>query len=153
MTRLELRVPPPAVFLLCATAMWLLSAWMPALTVEFPWRGAVACALLAAGSTVAFAGVAAFRRYRTTVNPMHPESTTALITAGIYGFTRNPMYVGLLLALMGWAAWLASMVALVMLPVFVAYLGRFQIEPEERALATRFGEEFTAYCRRVRRWV
>ena len=102
---------------------------------------------------MALAGAVAFRKYRTTVNPMHPESTTALVTTGIYSFTRNPMYVGLLLVLAAWAAWLSNLLALVILPVFVAYVSRFQIVPEERALAARFGEQFALYCRRVRRWV
>src|SRR5262245_33373777 len=101
MDALELKIPPPAVLLLCAVAMWLLASYAPDQAIAVPWRGALTCVLLAAGGAVALAGAVAFRQHRTTVNPMHPESSTALVTAGIYGFTRNPMYVGLLLVLTG----------------------------------------------------
>ena len=150
---LELRVPPPAVLLICAAAMWLLSIYVPAFPVTVPWRGAITGVLLMSGGAVALAGVIRFRRFGTTVHPMHPESTTALVTTGIYGFTRNPMYGGLLLALTAWAVWLSNLSAFLLLPVFAGYIYRFQIVPEERALYARFGEEFADYCRRVRRWV
>ena len=153
MSGLELRIPPPLVMIVVGAAMWLLSIYAPTLVVAVPWRGAIASVLLAAGGASAIAGAAAFRRFGTTVHPMHPEGTTALVTTGIYRFTRNPMYVGLLLALTAWAAWLSNVLAFLLLPIFVAYISRFQIVPEERALTARFGEEFVDYCRRVRRWV
>lgn len=63
------------------------------------------------------------------------------------------MYLGLLLALTGWSVWLSSAAALVFLPLFVWYINRFQIAPEEKVLASLFGKEFADYKRRVRRWV
>ena len=63
------------------------------------------------------------------------------------------MYVGFLLALIGWAAYLSHALALVLLPVFVAYMNRFQISPEERALSAKFGPEFDTYKQSVRRWL
>ena len=153
MSALELRIPPPVVMLLVGAVMWLLSICVPGLAVVIPIRGAIAGVLLAAGGATALAGVHAFRRFRTTVNPMRPESTISLVTSGIYRYTRNPMYLGLLLVVTAWACWLSNVLVFLLLPVFVAYITRFQILPEERALAARFGEEFAAYCRRVRRWV
>jgi protein-S-isoprenylcysteine O-methyltransferase Ste14 len=63
------------------------------------------------------------------------------------------MYLGFLLLLAAWAVWLTHPLALLTVPVFVGYMNRFQIRPEEAALTARFGEEFIAYTRRVRRWV
>lgn len=138
--------------LLAGGGMWLLAGVVP-------WpgdlRGRLPVALLTAiaGVGVAAAGVLAFRRAQTTVNPMTPEASSALVAAGIYRLTRNPMYLGMALALAAWAIWLGSVAAAAMLPVFVAYLTRYQIIPEERALIALFGEPFQVYARRVRRWI
>jgi protein-S-isoprenylcysteine O-methyltransferase Ste14 len=76
-----------------------------------------------------------------------------MVTSGVYGVSRNPMYVGFLLVLIGWAAFLSHALAFALLPLFVAYMNRFQIEPEERALSAKFGGQFQEYRRSVRRWV
>ena len=98
-------------------------------------------------------GIVSFVRARTTVNPMKPESSSTLIVSGIYGLTRNPMYLGLLLILIGWAVFISNILAFVVLPAFVIYINRFQIDPEERALASRFRDDFVQYASRVRRWL
>lgn len=105
------------------------------------------------GVCVALLGVASFRRARTTVNPLKPEKASALVMSGIYRYTRNPMYLGLLLALLGWAFFLSNALAFLSLPAFILYMNRFQIAPEERVLAARFGQEFAAYLSKVRRWL
>ena len=94
-----------------------------------------------------------FRRGKTTVNPMTPEAASTLVTAGVYRWTRNPMYLGFGVALVGWAVWLANGAAFVPLFLYVLYMNRFQIGPEERALEARFGAAFTDYRKRVRRWL
>lgn len=73
--------------------------------------------------------------------------------AGPYRFTRNPMYLGMVLILLAWCLWLGNAAALLALAAFVGYITRFQIVPEERALAGRFGAAYEDYRRRVRRWV
>jgi len=153
MRALELKVPPPAVTLTFVLLMWLVSWAVPQLGFDFPGRVVVAAALCAAGTMTILLGVAAFRRLKTTLNPMKPESSTALVVSGVYRFTRNPMYLGLLLVLAGWAVFLLNLLAFLLLPAFVFYMNRFQIEPEERALSSRFPAEFVAYERRVRRWL
>lgn len=151
MRALELKVPPPAVALTFALLMWLISWAVPQLGFDFPGHIVVAVAFALAGTIIAVLGVASFRRAKTTINPMKPESSTSLVVSGIYKFTRNPMYLGLLLVLAGWAVFLSNVLAFLLLPAFVLYMNRFQIEPEERALRARFPEEFAAYERRVRR--
>jgi protein-S-isoprenylcysteine O-methyltransferase Ste14 len=149
----ELRVPPVVVTLLAALLMTLL-AW-PATGLHWPTplRFGAAVLLFAVGIATAVAGVREFRRASTTVNPLRPEAVSAMVRSGIYRYTRNPMYLGMLLVLAGWAVWLASVAAWAVLPVFVLYLNRLQIEPEERALASRFGGDFDEYRRAVRRWL
>jgi len=81
-----------------------------------------------------------------------PSKASSLVVTGIYGYTRNPMYLGGLVMLSAWALFLAKLSACFFLPLFVAYLTRFQIIPEERVLRARFGTEFDDYTKRVRRW-
>jgi protein-S-isoprenylcysteine O-methyltransferase Ste14 len=108
---------------------------------------------IAAGVGCLVFGLVEFRRERTTFSPMKPENASALVVSGIFRFTRNPMYLGLLMFLLAWASYLSNGVALLGLPAFVLYMNRFQIAPEERALAALFGADFTAYKARVRRWM
>ena len=150
---LELRVPPPAVALAAAALMWGIALALPSFRVEVPGARWIAGGGLLAGILIAGAGLMAFRQARTTVNPMRPEETTMLVTTGVYAWTRNPMYLGWLPMLAGWAAWLENPGALVVVPLFMLYIARLQIVPEERALGAKFGAAFDAYRRRVRRWL
>jgi protein-S-isoprenylcysteine O-methyltransferase Ste14 len=113
----------------------------------------VAVTLLAGGVAVAIFAVREFRAARTTVNPLQPAAASSMVRSGIYRHTRNPMYLGLLLVLAAWSVWLASPAAVAVLLVVAVYLDRFQIVPEERALAARFAREFDEYRRSVRRWL
>lgn len=149
---LELKVPPLAFVGLSAAMMWIAAVYLP-VAVDLPGRTAIGVAFMIAGAAVSFAGVLAFHRSKTTVNPMKPEATTAMVTSGIYRYSRNPMYLGFLLALIGWAAFLSDLLAFALLPLFVLYMNRFQIAPEERALAAKFPHEFVTYKSSVRRWI
>lgn len=150
---LELKVPPVAVALIAAALIWAVDASGAA--PGFVFRGQnVATALVAVlGVGVTVFGLAAFRRARTTVNPLRPEEASKLVVRGVYRVTRNPMYLGFLLLLLAWAVFLGNLGALLVIAVFVLYMNLFQIAPEERALAARFGAEFEEYRRRVRRWL
>jgi protein-S-isoprenylcysteine O-methyltransferase Ste14 len=153
MAKLELRVPPPIVAALAAAAMWLLAFAWPPVAVGATARVAAAAVVAIAGGAFSAAGVLAFRRARTSASPMKPECASSLVTTGVYSITRNPMYVGLFLVLVAWAVFLASPASLVGPVAFVAYIGRFQIEPEERALSAMFGPVYAKYKSSVRRWL
>ena len=150
---LELKLPPPVVMVLTGLAMWLLAAWLPAFDFEAPAREVLAFALVAVGLASGVAGILAFRRVGTTVHPQRPHTSTTVVHAGIYRFSRNPMYLGLLLVLAGFAVVLANLLAFALLPLFVAWMNRFQIGPEERALSAKFGAAYDGYRARVRRWL
>jgi len=150
---LELKVPPLLVALILGVLMWLVARLTPGLTVAIPSVEIVAGAVLLTGVVIALAGVVAFRRARTTVDPTRPDNASAVVTGGIYALTRNPMYVGFLLALVAWAIWLGNLPAALGLPAFVKYMNRFQILPEERFLGGKFGDPYAAYLLRVRRWI
>lgn len=153
MPRLELKIPPVIVWLAFAGAMFGIARCIPALSFALPGSTAIALALVALGVALTVAGIAAFRRERTTVNPLDPSASSSVVSSGVYRFTRNPMYLGFLLTLAGWAAYLANAGAVLFLPAFVAYMTQFQIKPEERALQAKFGERFARYVSRTRRWL
>jgi len=151
--RLELRIPPTIVAILVGVGMRILTRPGPAVDVPLAWRSALFAAFVLAGVAAAYTGGVAFRHARTTVSPLKPQDASTLVTGGIYRFTRNPMYVGMLLVVVGWATFLWSPLALLGPVVFVAYITRFQIIPEERVLRSKFGEAYSAYQARVRRWL
>ena len=153
MNALELKIPPPAVAALFALAMWGAASVAPSLGFAFQGRTGIAIALGVVGLVVSLSGVLAFRRAKTTVNPMRPEAASSFVTTGIYRVSRNPMYLGMLLVLLGWAAYLSNALALALAALFVVFIDRFQIVPEERILLAKFGAIFTDYAKAVRRWV
>ncbi|POA85907.1 MULTISPECIES: methyltransferase family protein [Pseudomonas] len=153
MQALENRIPPPLVAVLFAVLMGLFARGLPGLDPGLGTRLLLALPLVMAGLLFVLAGGLAFRRAKTTVNPLKPVSASALVTSGIYQYTRNPMYVGFALWLLAWGLYLASPLVLLGVLGFVLYMNRFQIYPEERALGQLFGADFAAYRQRVRRWL
>lgn len=150
---LELKLPPPIVAGLIAGAMWWGASYLPLMSPPPLVRQGLVLLLAMAGVTCDLLGLLAFLRLRTTVNPLQPQKTSALATGGIYRITRNPMYLGLALLLTAWAVHLASPAVLLGPLAFIAYINRFQIKPEEKVLAGMFGEEYSRYAARVRRWL
>lgn len=150
---LELKFPPVLVAGLVALAMWAAATALPDFDAPLPGRTLIAPGMLAAAAAIGASGVIAFRSRRTTVNPVRPHAATSLVTGGIFRWTRNPMYLALALALAALALYLSNLAALGLLPLFVAWMTRLQIVPEERALAARFGPEYRDYASRVRRWL
>jgi len=150
---LDFKIPPVALFLACAAAMWALAAayvgaafLLPGAAVAF-----VICVVLGGG--IGIAGVAAFRRHSTTVDPTAPDKTKSIVTDSIYKYSRNPMYLALVVTLAGWGLFLQNVAALAVLPVFVVYMTQYQIKPEERILLARFGPDYDDYMANVRRWI
>jgi len=153
MNFLNNRIPPPLIALIVAILMWLASHWLPPIPLQRGVTYAVAIALLVVGATFSILGMRSFRRAGTTVNPISIENASSLVTSGIYGITRNPMYVGLTFALCACAFFFNCLWTLAGPVIFIAYTTRFQIIPEERMLSVKFGDAYRDYCRRVRRWL
>jgi len=153
MTWLELRVPPLAVLVACAAVQFGIAKALPAL--HWPARGlrVLAIVLAVVGLAVCGLGVFEFRRSATTVDPTRPANASSIVASGIFRYSRNPMYLGFALLLVAWSAWLQNVAGVAVAAFFVAYLTRFQVLPEERALVERFGSEYAQYRERVRRWL
>ena len=149
---LELKIPPPAVAILIGAAMGFLAPLGPSVALWSTLRMVMSVGIALAGAAIALAGDLEFKRAKTTINPFRPGNATTLVTSGVFRRTRNPMYVGLTLVVLGWAVYLDSMGALLGPVLFVAYIDRFQIVPEERILSEKFGAAYAQYTSRVRRW-
>lgn len=153
MSALDHRIPPPLVGLACGLLAWLLARASPGLGVDWLPRVPVAAALVALGLSLDVWGLVAFRRARTTLNPLSPERTSAVVQGGPYRFTRNPMYLGMTLITIGIGLlannlWIALFALPALLTVHV-----IAVLPEERYLSDKFGERYTAYLSQVRRYL
>lgn len=153
MSRLELLVPPPVVMLVIALGMWAVARVLPMQLLAEEHRLVLGVALGFVGVVASLAGIRAFRHAQTTADPRKPADTTALVTSGIYRYSRNPMYLGVLLVLAGWAVLLGNPVSALGVVVYVLYITRYQIYPEERQLLKIFGAAFLNYKATVRRWI
>ncbi|GEK12497.1 methyltransferase family protein [Aliivibrio fischeri] len=152
-SKLELKVPPPLVMLLLMGTVFLFDRllpfqifYIPTLTVT------LSIMFVVLGAVISLSGVREFKRAQTTVNPLKPENSSFLVDSGIYQYTRNPMYLGFLLILISSVVYTQNPLGIVSALLFVTYMNRFQIEPEERALVKIFGDEFKLYAEQVNRW-
>ena len=152
MKTLELKIPPLPLAAGFGVLMWAIDRWLPMQTDRSWVRTVIALAIFGLAVGIVVTAVIGFRRARTTVDPFHPEAASTIVTTGIYRMTRNPMYLGFLLALIALAVFLGNVSSAVLPLIFVAYMNRFQIGPEERALRAQFGASYEAYLRSVRRW-
>ncbi|MCP2670109.1 isoprenylcysteine carboxylmethyltransferase family protein [Maricaulaceae bacterium EIL42A08] len=150
---MKLIIPPPVQGLITGIAMWGVSQAFPGFGLSFPIQKLLAGALIAVGVGIEITAVTAFFRARTTITPLKPSKTSALVVKGLYRISRNPMYLGLALLLTGWMVWLGNPLNLVLLGGFIGYITAFQIKPEEAALREKFGTAYDEYCAVVRRWI
>ncbi len=146
-------IPPVIQFAVCAGIGW----WLAFLAegLNYFWFAGLlfGTALTVGGLSIILISVAAFFRERTTINPLDPTQAQALVTTGLYRFTRNPMYLGLAVMLCGGAFLLSNFAAFVAPSIFVVAMTILQIKPEETALREKFGTAYDAYCERTRRWI
>lgn len=152
MSGLNLKVPPPVVWIISAFFMWLLDVFFPTMN-EPELRFLIAPILAFIGIAFIVFGVLSFKKAETTIDPTTPEKSSSLVIVGIYKFTRNPMYMGLLFFLCSWSVFLFNLYSAFILIAFVLYLTEFQIKPEEEILTSIFGEEYIRYKNSVRRWI
>lgn len=153
MESLQLKIPPPLVVFVAAALMAGLAYAFPGAEIDIPARALLAVVFAVIGAVCIGSGIAEFRRHETTIDPREPQRSSSLVDTGIFRFTRNPMYLGLLVVLTGWAVYLSNLLPFIVLPMYVLFLGKYQIEPEERFLAAKFGDHYEAYRRKVRRWI
>lgn len=148
---LKTKIPPPIVTILFAIMIFYFSDNFA--YIDLPFKIYISIFFIVLGFIVTFSSARNFKKKDTTVNPMKPNETSKLVTDGFFKITRNPMYLGMLLFLLGLSIYNGLIVGLIFLPLFVGYITFFQIIPEERAMIKIFGEDYKAYMKKVRRWI
>ena len=148
---LNTKIPPPIVAILFAVLIFYFSDSFA--YVDLPFKIYISLFFVLLGFFITFSSARNFKKKETTVNPIKPEEASQLVTDGFFKITRNPMYLGMLLFLLGLSIYNGIIVGLLFLPLFVGYITFFQIIPEERAMIKIFGEDYKAYMKKVRRWI
>ena len=147
------KIPPPIFMLAAGLLMWLASRTQYDMAVSIPFASWLARVCVTSGALVALIAAWQFRKARTTVDPLKPQNASTLVSGGVFHFSRNPMYLGMALILLGIVIKLGSLLSAIVLLLFVGLITQLQIKPEERALVKIFGKTYTEYCSKVRRWI
>ncbi len=146
-------IPPPVYGAATLLLMWLLHKYIPLGCTTASWPLTVGLFVAAGGLLIEVVAVFSCRRSKTTINPMRPDNTTTLITHGIFSLSRNPMYLGMAIILIGAALMLRCLTPLMMPAVFCIVVTIMQIKPEERMLREKFGDSYERYTESVGRWI
>ena len=153
MKALETLIPPPIVTVIIMILMYWVPRSILASSIQSSLLFFAAIATGLAAIMIMLAGIAAFAKDRTTLNPMRIDQASTLVTSGIFKFTRNPMYLGDVIFLFAWCLLLATPWAIFGPFLLMVYLTQFQIKPEERMMQQKFGTAYKAYQSQVRRWI
>lgn len=147
------KIPPPILTLVFALIAIGVDIVLPQFFFAFGGQKIIAIGILVIAISIMLIAFFQFMQRKTTVNPLTPKAATHLVTSGVMGLSRNPMYLGMLLILVAVIIAIGNYIAIFLLPLFVLTMNKLQIEPEEAALRENFGTEFEDYCSNVRRWM
>ena len=150
---LALKVPPPVYAVLIVGLMWLADLYFPIVEMINPSWNRLAFIFVGLGVMLDASAVIQFFLAHTTINPLSPKNTDKLVITGLYRWTRNPMYLGMLSLLLAWSIWLGSLSSIIFLPIFIRLINSQQIMPEEKILEQKFGQQYRYYMSSVRRWI
>lgn len=140
-------------FILAAISIWIISKYTAGFEIKNITKNSIVTLITITGVIFGFSGVISFKKSNTSVDPTKPESADTLVSSGIYRVSRNPMYLSLVFLLIAMVLYLESLWSIIVVCLFVVYMNRFQIIPEERAMIKLFGNEYVDYMQRVRRWI
>jgi protein-S-isoprenylcysteine O-methyltransferase Ste14 len=151
---MHLRIPPPIVALIGILLIFLSKDYILILYLHPYLQNTLSILFLVIGFVIILSATKEFKKSNTTVNPMKPETSTSLVTSGIFKYTRNPMYLGLSSILLASCFYFSSLLGIIVyVPFFILYITVFQIIPEEEVMKSLFNDEYLDYCSKVRRWI
>lgn len=150
---MEQKILPVFQVIIAIVFIYLLAYLFPLLSLTIPYKNIIFVSLVSFSIVIGVLAIYSFKRHKTTVNPTKPEATTMIVNTGIYAYSRNPMYLAMLVFLMAICVFVANWLALFTLPLFAWFITKYQIKPEEQALTLLFKEDFDKYIKEVRRWI
>jgi protein-S-isoprenylcysteine O-methyltransferase Ste14 len=148
---LNTKIPPPIVTATFGLIIYFSKSFSP--VYSFDNSNLISVIFLLFGLGIFSAAVQSFKKHKTTINPLSPDKASSLVNSGIFSYSRNPMYLGMLLILLSVSFKFNISVGLFISFLFKIYITRFQIIPEEEAMVKLFGEEFIVYKNQTRRWI
>ena len=148
---METKIPPPIVTLAFGLSIYFSRGMFLAFEAWYSFY--LGIFLLFLGFFILVSAVRLFRKDKTTVNPLSPDQATKLVTDGIFKYSRNPMYLGMALVLGSIAIFFNLIGGIILVALFCAYITKFQILPEERAMRDLFSDDFDKYTKVTRRWI
>ena len=148
---MKTKIPPPLIGLTFILINYLSTFLFE--SVSFPYQEIISLLILSSGFLIIVTAARLFSRYKTIISPITPEKSTSLVTEGVFSFSRNPMYLGMLIIITSSSIFFATWVGLLLIILFIVIINFFQIEPEEKMMRKLFGEEYEAYTTKVRRWI
>ena len=148
---MKAKIPPPILAFLMIGLVYLSSLLIG--SVSFDYQASLSVVLVIAGMGCALPSFRLVARKKTTISPFTPSETSVLLTEGMYRYSRNPMYLGLLLLIIAATIWFGTWFGIIISLLFILLMNIFQIIPEEEALLQIFGEEYLEYKKKVRRWI
>ena len=148
---METKIPPPIVTLAFGLSIYFSRGIFQAVEIKYSFY--IGILLLIFGLAILISAVRLFRKDKTTVNPLSPEQATKLVTDGIFKYSRNPMYLGMVFILSSMAVLFNLIGGIILIALFCFYITKFQIIPEERAMSNLFSQDFNKYKQATRRWI
>ena len=148
---MKTKIPPPILALIMIAIIYLSSFIVE--TFTFSYQTVLSVFIVVIGLACAIPSIRLFTKHKTTISPFTPSETTALVTVGMYCYSRNPMYLGLVLLNIAATIFFGTWLGVIIVVAFIFLLNLLQIIPEEEALIDIFGEEYIDYKKKVRRWI
>ena len=145
------KIPPPIVTLIFGLVIYFSKSFFP--IYRFNYSNNISLIFLIFGFIILINAVKSFKKHQTTINPLNPDQASTLVNSGIFSFTRNPMYLGMLFILLSISFKFNILGGIIICFLFKIYITRFQIMPEEEAMEKIFGKDFVEYKKKVRRWI
>ena len=145
------KIPPPIVTLFFGLCIYFSRDYF--LSYEYKLLDILSYMCYFIGLFILILAVNSFKKQSTTVNPIKIENASSLVTSGVFEYSRNPMYLGMALILLGLALMFNMIGGILFTLLFTIYITKFQIKPEEEVMERLFGEDFLKYKKNVRMWL
>jgi len=146
-----IKIPPPILVLILTSLVYFSSTKLE--SIYLPYRQTVSVLILIIGIVVIISPVFDFIKSKTTVNPIKFQNVNRLVTTGIYRYSRNPMYLGMILIIISTTVYYLNFLSVFSPLIFYIWINKFQISREEIFLEGKFGNEYLKYKSKTRRWI
>ena len=145
------KIPPPLVVLILVISTFFSSKKID--LIQIPFQNLISIFILSIGILILLNPVLKFKKSKTTINPIKFKKVNKLVTSGIYKYSTNPMYLGLLMIVISSSIFYLNIYSILTPLFFYLWINRFQIKREEVFLTEKFGEDYLSYKKKTRRWI